>query len=1222
MKKTLLTVLTTVLLTVLFVQSGNAQVTVSGSNGCNTTYTSLTKTGGAFLALNSVSQVGYTITISITADVTTEDGTNALTGAAGMWTSLTIAPSGNRIISGGVAKPLIDLSGADYVTINGVGLTGANTLTISNTNVSGATIRFINDASNNTVKYCTIKGSYFSNAPVSGILFFSTTTGTTGNDNNTIDHNNITHEGSNLINCAIFSLGTASKENSGNIISYNNIYDFLETTKASSYGIYLNDYNTQWEITGNSFYQSSATFTGGIGHYPIYITKTNFAGTGYVIKDNYIGGSAPLCGGTWTKNDGSYMAFTGIYLNAGTGTVSSIQNNTIKNISYTNNWYNVSMYGIRVVAGDVNVGTITGNQIGESTGNNSITHTISVTGGNYLYGISLESTGSLNCQNNIIGSLTTSHTLNTGDGRIYSIRNIGAGSITNISNNRIGSTDAGTTNSIYASSLSSGSNQYVYGIFSSASGNVTVDGNVISKLTNGTTNASSTGITRGIDLNTSGIFTVTNNTVSNVTSGGGGTTPLAGIYVNNANAGHTISGNTVYNLTNSYSSYAGFIYGIYNSGIATVATEISRNFIHSLSATGLSSNASIYGLSSYGSYNASNNIISLGGNTASTLYGIYDPGSGTSNTANIYFNTVYIGGTLVSGVINKSYALYNAANSSSRDYKNNIFVNTRSTTGGTSLHYSLYILTANGIITNNYNDYIASGTGGKLGYYGGDKAILPIVTSQDANSLNTNPSFTTAGGTTPGSYQAGTSLTGVTGTLITTDYFNRNRTGPQMGAFESGVYNYTWTGTTNTNWSTTTNWVGGYVPSTGDNVVIQTGAANMPVTGSDVSYNTLEVQSGTTVTLGSNISLSGTLTLSGLLVLGNYNLTLGSASVISGTPSATNMIVATGTGELRKTFTGTGSFTFPVGDNTGTAEYSPVTLNFTSGTFASAYAGVNLVNSKYGSNSSLSHYLNRYWTVTPSGISSFSCNVTLQYVPADVVGTEANIWCGKYSSGTWTGLNQTDAVNHRLTGTVSGFSTFTGGENGAMPVTLSSFTSSVSSRDVKLSWVTASEVNNAGFFIEKSEIRIQNSEWKNVGFVAGKGTTNTQTSYTFSDTKLNSGKYQYRLKQIDNNGNFEYHNLNGAVEVGVPAKYEISQNYPNPFNPTTKIDFQLPTDGKVSLKIYDITGREMATLVNNEFKKADYYTVMFNGSNLSSGVYFYRITADKYVMTKKMVLLK
>jgi photosystem II stability/assembly factor-like uncharacterized protein len=194
--------------------------------------------------------------------------------------------------------------------------------------------------------------------------------------------------------------------------------------------------------------------------------------------------------------------------------------------------------------------------------------------------------------------------------------------------------------------------------------------------------------------------------------------------------------------------------------------------------------------------------------------------------------------------------------------------------------------------------------------------------------------------------------------------------------------------------------------------------------------------------------------------------------------------------------------------------------------------------------------------------------------------------------------------------------------NKPLPVSLYSFSGITHGNDVSLTWKTTSETNNAGFFIEKSECGIQNSEWKNVGFVKGKGTTNTETNYMFEDKKLATGKYKYRLKQIDYNGNFEYHNLSGEVEVGVPKKYELSQNYPNPFNPMTKIDFQLPMDGKVSLVIYDITGREIATLLNNEFKKADYYTVMFNGSNFSSGVYFYRITADKYVMTKKMVLLK
>ncbi len=194
---------------------------------------------------------------------------------------------------------------------------------------------------------------------------------------------------------------------------------------------------------------------------------------------------------------------------------------------------------------------------------------------------------------------------------------------------------------------------------------------------------------------------------------------------------------------------------------------------------------------------------------------------------------------------------------------------------------------------------------------------------------------------------------------------------------------------------------------------------------------------------------------------------------------------------------------------------------------------------------------------------------------------------------------------------------------GALPVTLSSFTNTVNNRDVKLNWVTASEINNAGFDIEKSGAGI--NQWVKAGYVSGKGTISTPTTYTFEDKKLNTGKYNYRLKQIDQNGNFTYYNLSSVVEVGLPTKYELSQNYPNPFNPVTKIDFSLPFDSKVSIKLYDITGREVKTLVNDA-RTAGYYTVQFNASDLSSGTYFYRImtksSSADYIMTKKMVLIK
>lgn len=193
-----------------------------------------------------------------------------------------------------------------------------------------------------------------------------------------------------------------------------------------------------------------------------------------------------------------------------------------------------------------------------------------------------------------------------------------------------------------------------------------------------------------------------------------------------------------------------------------------------------------------------------------------------------------------------------------------------------------------------------------------------------------------------------------------------------------------------------------------------------------------------------------------------------------------------------------------------------------------------------------------------------------------------------------------------------------------LPVNLTSFISNVNGRNVDLIWSVSSEQNNSGFDIERKSSD-ENNEWLKIGFVNGRGTTNEPASYTFKDTDLNAGKYQYRLKQTDFNGNFEYFNLSNEVIIGVPNKFELSQNYPNPFNPSTKINFNLPVDGKVSLKLFDISGREVMTLLN-ETKSAGYYTVNFNGANLSSGIYFYRISVDgngsSFISTKKMTLIK
>jgi len=203
--------------------------------------------------------------------------------------------------------------------------------------------------------------------------------------------------------------------------------------------------------------------------------------------------------------------------------------------------------------------------------------------------------------------------------------------------------------------------------------------------------------------------------------------------------------------------------------------------------------------------------------------------------------------------------------------------------------------------------------------------------------------------------------------------------------------------------------------------------------------------------------------------------------------------------------------------------------------------------------------------------------------------------------------------------------TFINPANSQLPVELASFTSSTIKNEVTLQWKTASEENNSGFQIQRMKVVKNSNEeiWKDAAFVAGKGNSNEGNEYKSSDKNLNSGEYKYRLKQIDFNGNFKYFELDHSVTVEKPNSFRLAQNYPNPFNPNTTICYDLPEDGKVSIMIYDMTGRMIANPVN-EFNEAGYYTITFNAANLSSGIYFYRIqtSENKFIATKRMVLVK
>jgi hypothetical protein len=216
------------------------------------------------------------------------------------------------------------------------------------------------------------------------------------------------------------------------------------------------------------------------------------------------------------------------------------------------------------------------------------------------------------------------------------------------------------------------------------------------------------------------------------------------------------------------------------------------------------------------------------------------------------------------------------------------------------------------------------------------------------------------------------------------------------------------------------------------------------------------------------------------------------------------------------------------------------------------------------------------------------------------------------------GVNSTTDITANGTYLTSGL------VNPALPVELSSFTSAAQGRTVVLNWSTKTEKNSDRFEVEKS--LATNSTWSTVGSVKAAVLSNSPKNYSYTDTKLQSGKYQYRLKMVDNDGSFSYSAVQ-ATEVAIPKDFVVSQNYPNPFNPTTKIDYQVPVDAKVIMEVYSITGQKVMELVNQQMS-AGYYTVDFGASKLSSGVYIYRLTASdlasghNFSSIKKMMLLK
>lgn len=411
------------------------------------------------------------------------------------------------------------------------------------------------------------------------------------------------------------------------------------------------------------------------------------------------------------------------------------------------------------------------------------------------------------------------------------------------------------------------------------------------------------------------------------------------------------------------------------------------------------------------------------------------------------------------------------------------------------------------------------------------------------------------------------------------------------------------------------------------------------------TYSRLVV-SGSNVSLSGNVTISDTLFLSnGLLNTGANTLTIGTSTLNVGNIQRTGGSI---NGTIKRWFAAAtvNNVIFPL-DN-GSAAYVEAKISFTSapltgGTLTAVYhtSGSGLLPDQGDGNYIPApelhvNFINltpQYWSITAAdgletnsgtysiGLIANSMNVsTTSYQYTGIVKRTDNT-----QPWTWNFANHVTTTSPSAIPTFGGmgFTTFSdfavaGNVDNLLPVELESFTSTISGQNVMLSWSTISELNNSGYDIERKNIT---SGWTKIGNVTGHGTINTSNNYTYSDNNLVSGKYNYRLKQIDFNGNYKYYELANEVIIGTPEKYSLSQNYPNPFNPSTTINYELPKANFVSLKIYDMMGREVANLVN-QTQDAGFYAVKFDASKLSSGIYFYKIQAGDFNAVKKFMLVK
>ncbi len=431
----------------------------------------------------------------------------------------------------------------------------------------------------------------------------------------------------------------------------------------------------------------------------------------------------------------------------------------------------------------------------------------------------------------------------------------------------------------------------------------------------------------------------------------------------------------------------------------------------------------------------------------------------------------------------------------------------------------------------------------------------------------------------------------------------------------------------------------------GANYTYNGSAGQVPGNGLPATVNNFTMNNAAGLSLSGNLAVSGALVLtSGNISTGANVLTLGTSTSILGSLSRTSGTVV---GNFRRWFAASpvSNVILPIGTS---SNYRPARVSFTGAPSAGGTLTASFVASDPGENGlplvdGIDNIVNcsvdGYWVLTAGngltggtyslgltgdGFASVADYLTLRILKRS---NSASPWTldGTHADGT--GSNATPTANR--TG-MSGFSEFGfgGTSDNPLPIQLTSFTGSVVAGNyVRLDWATASETNNYGFNIQKSPGQPDNFTTIPNSFVPGHGTTNVPQQYTFSEYGVTSGSWYYRLEQIDLDGTTHYTDailvdvLTSVEDQQSPLVFALKQNYPNPFNPSTSIRFNLASTTFASLKVFNVIGQEVATLLNNEMAPGA-HEVTFDASSLPTGIYVYRLQAGTFSESRKLMLVK